>query len=79
MTSTSNTVVILTKNEVQCRKQAKTEPLPNTGFLEEDEAAEHEAALSSPVKGGQYLSNKVIHAFRAEIHGANLVTGTCQS
>jgi hypothetical protein len=61
-TFTSNAVVIPTKSDVQRRKQAKTEPPPNnTTFLEEDEGVEREAALSSPIKGGQRLSNEVCH------------------
>ena len=78
-TFTSNAVVIPTKSDVQHRKQAKTEPPPNTAFLEEDEGVEREAALSSPIKGGQRLSNEVRHVFRAEIRCADLVTGPCQS
>jgi hypothetical protein len=31
------------------------------GFLEEDEVEEHDAALSSPSKGGKWLTNAVSH------------------
>jgi len=47
--SSSNAVVVPTKNNALQQKQVESE----SGFFEEDEAEECQAALLSPIKGRQ--------------------------
>jgi hypothetical protein len=41
------------------KRKSENHDLTTSGFLEEDEAVEREAAISSPVKGNQRLNSKV--------------------
>lgn len=58
-TSSSNAVVISSKSKISDQESNHHHAEPSHGFLEENEYEEREAALSSPIKGGQRLSSKV--------------------
>lgn len=61
--TTSSTSALVVTHPQPERKKIKLDNhnLTTSGFLEEDEAVEREAAISSPVKGGQRLNSKVCH------------------
>ena len=62
-TTTSSSAVVTAPTFKPSKKKAKLEPeavnLTVSAFLEEDESAERDAALSSPIKGKQRLTSKV--------------------
>jgi hypothetical protein len=64
-TTTSSSAVIAVPTTKPLKKKAKLDPEETNSatpaFLDEDESAERDAALSSPIKGNQRLTSKVCH------------------
>jgi hypothetical protein len=63
-TTTSSSAVVSAPTTKPLKKKAKLErkavpDSPGSAFLDEDESAERDAALSSPLKGNQRLTSKV--------------------
>ena len=56
-----NAVVVAVKDNVATKKKPASNDNMSCGFLEKDKMEEHDAALSSPIKGKKWLTNAVSH------------------